>query len=331
MEEMKTILTAMLDALVRGESVVLCSIFASSGSSPRGAGAKMAVFADGHTLGTIGGGAVEYLAAQRALECIRTHEPELRSYDLRPDEVESIGMICGGKVTVYSQVFSPEMTRETAVLRRWQTLLDGNENVWLYLELTQERVRCFEVLTADEIPAERREYFTTRAVWKNDTYAEPVCRAGKVYLFGGGHVGKALVPVLAGIGFPVVLFDNRKELAVPENYPAASKVIFGDFGRIYDKVTLTANDYVVIMTPGHRADFEILSQVLKSDATYIGCIGSKHKVAKTRELLLEQGYTDADIARVHSPIGLQISAETPEEIAISIAAEMIEHRAKHLN
>ena len=122
---METILSAMLNALARGERVVLCSIFASSGSSPRGAGAKMAVFADGHTLGTIGGGAVEYLAAQRAMECLHTKTPELRSYDLRLNEVESVGMICGGRVTVYSQVFAPDGEAEITMLRRWKEVLGG--------------------------------------------------------------------------------------------------------------------------------------------------------------------------------------------------------------
>lgn len=327
---METILTAMLDALARGERVVLCSILASSGSSPRGAGAWMAVFADGHTLGTVGGGAVEYMAAQRAMGCLCTNTPELKSYDLRPDEVESVGMICGGRVTVYSQVFTPDMDAEIAVLRRWRSVLGGEKDAWLLMELSGERVQRFEVLTSEEIPDDRWKYFTAKAVWRDDLYVEPICRAGKVYLFGGGHVGKALVPVLATVGFPVVVFDNREALAKIENYPAARAVIFGDFGKIYEKVTLTENDYAVIMTPGHRADFEILAQVLKSDASYIGCIGSKHKVAKTRELLLARGFADADIARIHSPIGLPILAETPEEIAISIAAEMIEHRAKRL-
>lgn len=328
---MKQILDAMLASLNGGESVVLCSIFASSGSSPRGAGAKMAVFADGHTMGTIGGGKVEYLAALRAMECMQTNEPLLRSYDLRPDEVESIGMICGGRVTVYFQVFTPQSTAEIAVLRRWRKLLDGNENAWLSMVLNGACAESFEIVTAQNVPSDKRDCFTSKAVWKDDLYVEPVFRAGKVYLFGGGHVGKALVPVLSTIGFPVVLFDNREALAKQENYPMASEVIFGDFNDIYQKVSITKDDYVVIMTPGHRSDFEILSQVLKSGATYIGCIGSKHKVARTRELLLAQGYTDADLARIHSPIGLAIQAETPEEIAISIAAEMIEHRAKHLN
>ena len=118
------------------------------------------------------------------------------------------------------------------------------------------------------------------------------------------------------------------ELVKKENYPMASEVIFGSFSDISGKVALTANDYAVVMTPGHQADYEILSQVLKSSATYIGCIGSRTKVAKTRERLKGDGYTEEDIARVHAPIGLPILAETPEEIAISIAAEMIEHRAR---
>ena len=100
---MKELLTAMLAALARGERVVLCSIFASSGSSPRGAGAKTAVFADGHTLGTVGGGAVELRSVERALEAIRTGGNELKSYDPRPNDVADIGMICGGQVTVFSQ------------------------------------------------------------------------------------------------------------------------------------------------------------------------------------------------------------------------------------
>lgn len=159
-------------------------------------------------------------------------------------------------------------------------------------------------------------------------YVEPLRHAGSVYIFGGGHVGRALVPVLATVGFRVVMYDNREDFAKKENYPAASDVIFGDFSDLSDKVTLTANDYAVVMTPGHQADYEILAQVLRSDATYIGCIGSRTKVAKTRERLLGDGFSEANIARIHSPIGLPILAETPEEIAISIAGEMIEHRAR---
>ncbi len=325
---MKEILDAMLAALDRGERTVLCSIFASSGSSPRGAGAKMAVFQDGSARGTVGGGAVELLSVQRALEAMKTGDNELKGYDLHPNDVADIGMICGGKVTVYFQLFTPEKTDDIAVLRRWRALLEQDVDLWLLFALDGERVSEFRVLTRGELPRERCDYFKAKAVWRDGIYVEPLARAGKVCIFGGGHVGRALVPVLSTVGFRVVMFDNRETLARPENYPSADEVIFGDFQHIYDKVTLTPDDYAVIMTPGHQADFEILAQVLKSRATYVGCIGSRSKVAKTHEKLLAAGFAETDLARIHSPIGLPILAETPEEIAISIAAEMIEHRAR---
>ena len=325
---MKKILDAMLAALERGERTALCSIFASSGSAPRGAGAKMAVFEDGSTLGTIGGGAVERLSGLRALDAIKSGKNELRSYDLHPNDVNDIGMICGGQVTVYFQLFSPQQAADIAVLKRWREKLSEGVDLWLLLALDGEQVRDFRVLTREELPPERKDLFTTRALWRDGVYIEPLARAGRVYIFGGGHVGCALVPVLASVGFRVTMYDNRAELAKPEHYPAAEEVILGDFRDIYSRVALTANDYAVVMTPGHQADYEILSQVLRSEATYIGCIGSRGKVAKTRERLFADGFSEADFARVHAPIGLPILAETPEEIAISVAAEMIEHRAR---
>ena len=326
---MKVILDEMLAALSRGERVVLCSILASSGSVPRGAGAKMAVLEDGRVLGTIGGGAVERLSIERARRALNDGgSNELRSYNLHPSEVAGTGMICGGAVTVYFQLFSPEQTENIAVLRRWRDLLDRDVDLWLLLSLDGDSISEFHVVTCGEIPQDRAGDFSTKAVWKNGVYVEPLRHAGSVYIFGGGHVGRALVPVLATVGFRVVMYDNREDFAKKENYPAASDVIFGDFSDLSDKVTLTANDYAVVMTPGHQADYEILAQVLRSDATYIGCIGSRTKVAKTRERLLGDGFSEANIARIHSPIGLPILAETPEEIAISIAGEMIEHRAR---
>lgn len=326
---MKAILDEMLAALSRGERVVLSSILASSGSVPRGAGAKMAVFEDDRVLGTIGGGAVERLSIQRAQDALKNGgSNELKSYNLHPSEVVSTGMICGGAVTVYFQFFAPEQAADIAVLKRWREMLDKDVDLWLLLSLDGDGVNEFHVIRREEIPQDKADYFSAKAVWKNGIYVEPLCHAGSVYIFGGGHVGRALVPVLATVGFRVVMYDNREELAKKENYPMASEVIFGSFSDIFGKVALTANDYTVVMTPGHQADYEILSQVLGSDATYIGCIGSRTKVAKTRERLKCDGYTEEDIARVHAPIGLPILAETPEEIAISIAAEMIEHRAR---
>ena len=169
---MKAILDEMLAALSRGERVVLCSILASSGSVPRGAGAKVAVFEDGRVLGTIGGGAVERLSIQRAQDALKNGgSNELKSYNLHPSEVASTGMICGGAVTVYFQFFAPEQAADIAVLKRWREMLDKDVDLWLLLSLDGDGVNEFHVVTREEIPQDIGERKTIL-----------VAQAGKDYL-----------------------------------------------------------------------------------------------------------------------------------------------------
>lgn len=322
---MKALTERLITALENGECAVLCTILASSGSSPRGAGARMAVFADGTTVGTVGGGEVELLAAREALEILRGAKTCVRAFCLAPEQVASIGMICGGNVTIYYQLLTAQ---ETPKLYKMLDALNTDANSWLYLKITDGAVEEFEILD-EEAAKEKPDLFTNRAVLQKGEpliYAEPLVRAGRVYVFGGGHVGQALVPVLASVGFRVTLYDNRPELADKAHFPQADETVCGS----YDAITVTPaeNDYVVIMTPGHQGDFALLSQVLRRKTRYVGCIGSRHKIARTQQLLREAGITEEAIASVHSPIGLPILAETPAEIAISIAAEMIRCRAE---
>lgn len=334
---MKQLFSSVKDALLRGENVVLCSILASSGSSPRGAGAKMAVFEDGTALGTVGGGAVEQHSLALAMQVHQSGRSLCHGFCLSPNEVNDIGMICGGNVTVYFQLFSQkELPFVTELLR----LLDSGNNAWLVMALSdgvvnemglydeESGLRFTSCLPLDEL----RPMCLARAVYKKGEpiyYVEPICRAGRVYLFGGGHVGKALVPELARVGFRVTVFDNRPAFASKSAHPMAENVLLGDYFDIGKSVTIGKEDYVIIMTPGHQADREVLLQAMRTDATYIGCIGSRHKIAATNRYLLENGIDEAALSRVHSPIGLSILAETPEEIAISITAELILHRARH--
>ena len=132
---------------------------------------------------------------------------------------------------------------------------------------------------------------------------------------------------LASLGFRPVVYDDRPEFADPALFPKAEKTLCGDFAWLSEQVTVTPEDYVVVMTRGHQADYEVLTQVLRSGAKYLGCIGSKRKLALCRERLLAAGFTDEEYARLHAPIGLAIGAQTPEEIAVSVAAEMIAVRA----
>lgn len=329
---MRTVFPAVREALLRGERAVLCGILASSGSTPRGPGARMAVFAGGGAAGTIGGGAVERLAQEQALGMLREAAPLVRTFQLHPNGGENIGMICGGEVTV---AFQPLGREDLPLVERVCALLEEGQAAWLVTELSREGRWPMGLWTEDgpwgaDLSVERvRPLLGRRAVLEESggaaLFVEPLAREGTVYVFGAGHVGLELAWVLDRAGFRVAVLDDRPEALSAGRFPPGVQCVQVDFSHI--GISLAAEDYVVVMTAGHGADLTVLEQVLPMPVTYIGCIGSKKKAAATRERLKEKGFTEIDIKRIFSPIGLPIGGETPAEIAISIAAQLIAHRA----
>ena len=233
---MKELFTSMLQALSDGQSVVLCSILASSGSTPRGAGAKMAVFADGHTVGTIGGGAVEKCSGEKALEVLQSKQSLVQGYCLAPNQVADIGMICGGNVTVYFQYFDPADENGRALLQGILELLRGDDDSWLVYRMDGGCVSAMG--TFDEAhglrftdcitPEALRPMLLSNSFTKKGDpgyYIEPLTQAGHAYIFGGGHVGTALAPVLASVSlfyavshwnsyFNAMLYINNSDMEV---------------------------------------------------------------------------------------------------------------------
>lgn len=335
---MKKLFQTVLQQLQEGNNVVLCSIIASSGSTPRGAGAKMAVLADGSSVGTVGGGAVEYHTQQLAREIHQTRQSQTKGFLLTKNDVADIGMICGGAVTVYFQYLDASDRQTVDLIAHILKLLHTNCNAWLVLAIEDEQI--WSMGTYDEqnglqytsaITMEQlKPMLKSRAVLKQDApsyYIEPLVVAGTVYVFGGGHVSQELVPVLSHLNFRTVVFEERPEFATAELFPTAAGTVVGEFANIGEKIQIQPCDYAVIMTRGHMADRLVLEQVLKAHPAYVGVIGSRKKVAATNELMWKAGLTKADTDRVHAPIGLEIGAETPAEIAISIAGQLIAFRA----
>ena len=150
---------------------------------------------------------------------------------------------------------------------------------------------------------------------------------GKVYIFGGGHVARALVPALTAVDFRCVVLEDRPEFCRRELFPDAEEILLMDNAHVADFITITQEDWAVIMTRGHKADLLVQSQVMKTPARYIGVIGSRQKTAAITAKLREMGFSEADFRRVWAPIGLPIRSETPAEIAVSIATQMILERA----
>ena len=335
---MQYLIGDITETLAADRPFALLTIVERQGSSPRGLGACMLVTADGEQRGTIGGGSVEFHAAAHAKATLSSGVSETQMYRLHSNEVADIGMICGGSVWVLFERFLSD-ARTKALFARLAAAHARGEAAYLVRAISDGAVTDVGVYDGEGLhfsdtldAAIIEKHIAQRAVLvkgEPQLLIEPVGETPRVYIAGGGHVSQRLVPVLAYVNFRVVVLEDRETFADPALFPAAEDVRMCDFADIRPVAPVTARDYVVIMTRGHMADYEVLKQMLTTDATYIGCIGSRAKIALTKQKLFAEGFTEADFMRVHTPIGLPIGGETPEEIAISIAAEMIDHRARH--
>ena len=341
---MKELFLKMRDAIACGKDTVLCTIIASSGSAPRGSGAKMAVFADGSTCGTIGGGAVEHESIRLAQHALSERAAFTHGFHLAPNQVADIGMICGGQVVVQFQFFAGGDAQALSLFSHIAALFGREKDAWLVTKLADGAAACTGIyekgaglLHLNDVPEEAvLPLLRPRAVLQKEEqgragyYVEPLTRAEIVYVFGGGHVSAELVPLLAHVGFSVAVYEDRAEFGNAARFPDAVRIIRAPFEGAGTRISITPDDAVVIMTRGHQGDFVVLEQMLRTQAGYIGVIGSRHKIAATNRRLMEAGIPEAALGRIHTPIGLDIGAETPAEIAISIAAELIAHRAQSL-
>jgi xanthine dehydrogenase accessory factor len=248
------VFSALATALERGEEVALVTITSSTGSTPQRVGAKMLVYADGRTVGTIGGGCYENDAFWKAREVIKGRKPLNVRYELTDDIAEESGLICGGQM---------------------------------------------------------------------DVFIEPVEPSPDVYIFGAGHVGYSLGRMAFDTGFRVHVIDDREKFASTERFGDGVDVIVEDIPAWLQTHTLPATAYAVIVTRGHKHDLDALRSLVQAPLRYIGLIGSRAKVKRIFDALRTEGIPAETLKIVHAPIGLDIGAITPQEIAVSILAELI--------
>lgn len=326
---MKNLFVKLNEKLNNGEDVVLCTIISSSGSSPRKSGTKMLVFNDGSIFGTIGGGIVEYNTINLALESLKSKKSLVEEFSLDIKDVEKEGMVCGGKVKVFVRPFCYKNEDDVLIINKILLELNKKNDCLIMYDLTKN--------TINAISSEDKEFLKCVEKYKiknkslladDDKFIDLYKEDGFVYIFGGGHISQALVPVISKLNFNVIVLEDRKEFSDLELFSGALSTSLVDFKNI--NLNISPKDYIIIMTRGHKADFDILEFSLNSEAKYIGLIGSKSKWAYTVDKLIEDGFCEEDYRRVNNPIGIDISAETPDEIAISIAAQLIKKRAEEI-
>jgi len=248
------VLRAAAAALDRGEAAALVTVVRSNGSTPQRAGAKMLVFADGRTVGTIGGGCYEHDAFWKAREALASGRPALLHYELNDDFAQENGLICGGQM---------------------------------------------------------------------DVHVDPLVPSPHLYIVGAGHVGWHLARIAAEADFQVHVVDDREKFANAERFPQACEIVVEPLTGWLAGADVPSSAYVVIVTRGHQGDLDAVRAFSTRELRYLGLIGSRAKVARIREALVAEGVPAGRLERVHAPIGLDIGAVTPAEIAVSILAQLI--------
>ena len=245
---------AVTETLSQGDSAALVTIIRTEGSTPQRVGAKMLVFADGRTVGTIGGGCYENDAFWKARKSLETRRSQVVRYELADDIAEESGLICGGQMEVY---------------------------------------------------------------------IEPLDAAAHLYLIGAGHVSYHLAQAASQVNFKIHVLDDREKFANQERFPNATEITVDDIPSWLTSATFPNNAYVVILTRGHTHDLDALRALVPRDLRYLGLIGSRAKVARLYAALQEESVPLDTLTNVHAPVGLDIGAVSPQEIAISILAELI--------
>jgi len=248
------VFSALNDALQKGEEVALVTIVASTGSTPQRVGAKMLVYADGRTVGTIGGGCYENEAFWKAREAIKSRKPIKLKFDLNDDFAQETGLVCGGQMEVF---------------------------------------------------------------------VEPVEPSPELYVLGAGHVGYFVARLAHEVGFHVHVIDDREKFANTERFGEDIEVVVDDIPTWLEKTQLPPTAYTVIVTRGHTHDLDAMRAIATRPLRYRGLIGSKAKVKRIFDALIEDGVAAEALQGIHAPIGLDIGAITPQEIAVSIVAELI--------
>ncbi len=305
---------AALELLDAGEHPVLATVIDARGSTPRHRGAKMLVRESGALVGTIGGGRVEHVTTEAAAG-VASGGPAVRvEHHLTRD----LAMCCGGQMEMYLEPVAPSRDALAQVLAS-----------------RARRSACALVTRLDGSP-KRVEDLAPGAGRKptldGDVLVEPVLPPERLVLFGGGHVAQAIGPLAQSVGFEVVVCDDGEVRELDEAPPWANTVVdsFEPADVEAELGSLGLGDYAVILTRDHSIDQRILEKIIDNEElSYLGLIGSLGKVERFRKRLEAKGlFTAERWARLHAPVGLDIGAETPEEIALAIVAELVRERSR---
>jgi len=349
---MATIYESLLLELKKGEPLALATVVAIKGSSPQIPGASAIFSRKGLLTGTVGGGLLEATAHSMALQAIQEKTSLLTTISMTGEDVLSEEeAICGGEAKL---LIDTETEHHLDTFKALEESLDQRKPGVLVtsiqgldkdrVQVSRQWIKKIQIHGEDKEEFNQHFYAPLKESFRTGTpqllrseekaagptgkedllFLEPLFPPSHLVIAGAGHIGQALAHLGVLLDFKVSVMDDRVEWANAENLPEVNEIIVGDIGKTLRNFKLSEDSYVVIVTRGHKHDAEALRACIASEAAYIGMIGSAHKTRIMRDKFLEKGWTTAvQWDRIHAPVGLEIQSKTVQEIAISIAAELV--------
>ncbi len=341
------------ELLNKNHSCSLATVAETNGSTPQKPGSSALFISEGLIRGTVGGGQVEHLIQKVAMNAIEGKISGYYQFDLNDDITDPDPVVCGGEMAVLIDAY-PEKhidtfneLRESYSQRKPGVLISiaihekkenyALERIWFNKEnqeevtgrITREITEMAERMLERNKPGDFNKILIENSDTGEDTlvFFESIIPLPELIIAGAGHVGKALSHLGNLLDFEVTVWDDREEYANKQNLPDAAKVLSGKPEDSFTKIRVKKDTFIVIVTRGHRQDSEVLRKFISSGAGYIGMIGSRKKIVQTRQLFIDKGWaTEAEWDRIHAPIGLEINSKTVQEIAVSIAAQLVKIR-----
>ena len=350
---MQDVFAEGLRLVSNGERAALSTIVSSKGSLPMSRKAKMLVRADGKIVGTVGGGCLEADVWAEARQVMASGRPTLQAFVLTEEHAGDSGLTCGGTVEIFTEPLYPgradAFLREISAIRAARgsaalaTLVSGGDGT---AEGAKYLIRAdgttHGTLGSPEADAAVRDELEDEATIPEDLlkvvdlevkgqgavkiFLESIAPEPTLYLFGGGHVSLAVARLAQTVGFRIVVIDDREAFANRERFPMADDTLVLEMETAFEGLEIDDLSYIISVTRGHQHDKQVIAQAVKTSAAYIGMIGSRRKIALMWKELEAEGVARSRLEDVHAPIGLDIGADTPEEIAVSIVAELIRSR-----
>jgi xanthine dehydrogenase accessory factor len=320
---------AILKAIAAEPELVLCTVLRVKGSAPRHAGSKMLAGPQGRILGSVGGGRGEARALATCAQVLAGAPATLLEIDMQGLEAEGPDMVCGGNSLI---LVEPLAAREPylaalELLRQGQPALLVKHLATGATGLMDGQGQWVQGGLAGADPASARQALaSSKPVLAEPLLYDPLFPEEKLLILGGGHVGCALAALAPGLGFKVTVGEDRPDFLAPARFPAAVAGMAGSFTDIVDRFAWDVATSVVIVTRGHLSDLECVRAVLPKPYRYAGFMGSARKTRLVLEQVATEAFDPLKVAALRAPIGLEIGAETPEELAVAIAAELIAAR-----